>query len=137
LKKFISPCAEKIDGNHFYTIYRGEELMAMPNLGDMMKQIQQAGEKMQDVQKQLEKIVAHGEAGGGMVKVTASGKQKVLSLTIDPDIMDDAEMVQDLVLAAVNNALDEAGRLAQEEISKVTGGMMNPADMLKNLNLGL
>ena len=111
--------------------------MAMPNLGDMMKQIQQAGEKMQDVQKQLEKIVAHGEAGGGMVKVTVSGKQKVLSLTIDPDIMDDAEMVQDLVLAAVNNALDEAGRLAQEEISKVTGGMINPADMLKNLNLGL
>ena len=111
--------------------------MAMPNLGDMMKQIQQAGEKMQDVQKQLEKIVAHGEAGGGMVKVTVSGKQKVLSLTIDPDIIDDTERVQDLVLAAVNNALDEAGRLGQEEISKVTGGMMNPADMLKNLNLGL
>ncbi len=111
--------------------------MAMPNLGDMMKQIQQAGEKMQDVQKQLEKIVAYGEAGGGMVKVSVSGKQKMLSLTIDPDIMDDVEMVQDLVLAAVNNALDEAGRLAQEEISKVTGGMMNPADMLKNLNLGL
>jgi nucleoid-associated protein EbfC len=110
--------------------------MAMPNLGDMMKQIQQAGEKMQDVQKQLEKIVAYGEAGGGMVKVSVSGKQKVLSLTIDPDIMDDAEMVQDLVLAAVNNALDESARLAQEEISKVTGGMMNPADILKNLNLG-
>jgi len=110
--------------------------MAMPNLGDMMKQIQQAGEKMQDVQKQLEKIVAYGEAGGGMVKVSVSGKQKVLSLTIDPDIMDDPEMVQDLVLAAVNNALDESARLAQEEISKVTGGMMNPADILKNLNLG-
>jgi DNA-binding YbaB/EbfC family protein len=110
--------------------------MAMPNLGDMMKQIQQAGEKMQDVQKQLEKLVAYGEAGGGMVKVSVSGKQKVLSLTIDPEIMDDAEMVQDLVLAAVNNALDESAKLAQEEISKVTGGMMNPADMLKNLNLG-
>ncbi|MBZ4219051.1 MAG: YbaB/EbfC family nucleoid-associated protein [Chlorobium sp.] len=111
--------------------------MAMPNLNDMMKQIQQAGEKMQDVQKQLEKIVAYGEAGGGMVKVSVSGKQKVLSLTIDPDILDDLEMVQDLVLAAVNNALDESARLAQEEISKVTGGMMNPADILKNLNLGL
>ncbi len=110
--------------------------MAMPNLGDMMKQIQQAGEKMQDVQKQLEKIVAYGEAGGGMVKVSVSGKQKVLSLTIDPDIMDDPEMVQDLVLAAVNNALDEAARLAQEEIGKVTGGMINPADILKNMNLG-
>ncbi|MEI6639138.1 MAG: YbaB/EbfC family nucleoid-associated protein [Chlorobium sp.] len=110
--------------------------MAMPNLGDMMKQIQQAGEKMQDVQKQLEKIVAYGEAGGGMVKVSVSGKQKLLSLAIDPDIMDDREMVQDLVLAAANNALDESARLAQEEISKVTGGMMNPADMLKNLNIG-
>ncbi len=110
--------------------------MAMPNLGDMMKQIQQAGEKMQDVQKQLEKLVAYGEAGGGMVKVSVSGKQKLLSLTIDPDIMDDPEMVQDLVLAAVNNALSESSRLAQEEISKVTNGMINPADMLKNLNLG-
>ena len=110
--------------------------MAMPNLGDMMKRIQQAGEKMQDVQKQLEKIVAYGEAGGGMVKVSVSGKQKVLSLAIDPDIMDDPEMVQDLVLAAVNNALDEAARLAQEEIGKVTGGMINPADILKNMNLG-
>jgi DNA-binding YbaB/EbfC family protein len=109
--------------------------MGLPNFGDMMKQIQQAGEKMQDVQKQLEKIVAHGEAGGGMVKVSVSGKQKLLSLKIDPDIMD-AEMVQDLVLAAVNNALDESARLAQEEISRAAGGMMNPADMLKNLNLG-
>jgi DNA-binding protein YbaB len=72
-----------------------------------------------------------------MVKVSVSGKQKLLTLTIDPDIMDDPEMVQDLVLAAVNNALDESARLAQEEISKVTGGMMNPADILKNLNLGL
>lgn len=110
--------------------------MAMPNFGDMMKQIQQAGEKMQDVQKQLEKMVAYGEAGGGMVKVSVSGKQKVLTLVIDPDIMDDVEMVQDLVLAAVNNALDESSRIAQEEISKLSGGMMNPADILKNLNLG-
>ena len=80
--------------------------------------------------------MAYGEAGGGMVKVSVSGKQKVLSLAIDPDIMDDPEMVQDLVLAAVNNALDEAARLAQEEIGKVTGGMINHADILKNMNLG-
>ncbi|MEI8187192.1 MAG: YbaB/EbfC family nucleoid-associated protein [Chlorobiaceae bacterium] len=110
--------------------------MAMPNFGDMMKQIQQAGEKMQDVHKQLEKIVAYGEAGGGMVKVSVSGKQKVLTLVIDPDIFDDPEMVQDLVLAAVNNAIDESLRLAQDEITKVTGGMVNPADILKNLDFG-
>ncbi|MEI8032181.1 MAG: YbaB/EbfC family nucleoid-associated protein [Chlorobiaceae bacterium] len=109
--------------------------MAMPNFGDMMKQIQQAGEKMQDVQKQLERLVAHGEAGGGMVKVSVSGKQKLLTLTIDPEILDDVEMVQDLVLAAVNNALDESAKLAQEEITKAAGGL-TPADILKNLNLG-
>jgi hypothetical protein len=123
-------------GENFFITAREKYPMAMPNFGDMMKQIQQAGAKMQDVQKQLEKIVAFGEAGGGMVKVSVSGKQKLLSLAIDPDIMDDREMVQDLVLAAVNNALDESARLAQDEISKVTGGMMNPADMLKNLNIG-
>jgi DNA-binding YbaB/EbfC family protein len=110
--------------------------MGMPNLNDLMKQVQQASSKMQDVQKQLERIVAYGESGGGMVKASVSGKQKLLSLTIDPDIMDDLEMVQDLVLAAVNNALDESARIAQDEIGKVTGGMINPAEMLKNLNLG-
>ena len=109
--------------------------MGLPNLGDMMKQIQQAGEKMQDVQRQLEKIVASGEAGGGMVTASVNGKQKLLSLTIDADIMDDREMVQDLVIAAVNNALDESTRLAQDEISKATNGMINPADFLKKLNL--
>ncbi|MCF8383415.1 MAG: YbaB/EbfC family nucleoid-associated protein [Chlorobium sp.] len=110
--------------------------MSMPNLGDMMKQIQKAGEKMQDVQNQLEKLVAQGESGGGMVKVSVSGKQKLLSLRIDPEILDDVEMVQDLVIAAVNTALDAAAVLAQEEISKAAGGMINPADILKNLNLG-
>ena len=125
----------KKKGGNFIT-HRRKYAMAMPNFGDMMKQIQQAGEKMQDVQKQLERIVAYGEAGGGLVKVSVSGKQKLLTLSIDPDIMDDREMVQDLVLAAANNALDESARLAQEEISKVTGGMMNPADILKNLKIG-
>ncbi len=110
--------------------------MGMPNLSDLMKQVQQASSKMQDVQKQLERIVAYGESGGGMVKASVSGKQKLLSLTIDPDIMDDLEMVQDLVLAAVNNALDESARIAQDEIAKVTGGMVNPAEILKNLNSG-
>ena len=110
--------------------------MGLPNLGDMMKQIQQAGEKMQEVQKQLDRLVAHGEAGGGMVKATVSGKQKLLSLSIDPDIMDDYEMVQDLVVAAVNSALDASLKLAQDEIGKVTGGMMNPTELLKNLNIG-
>ncbi len=110
--------------------------MAMPNFNDMMKQLQQAGAKMQDVQKQLEKITAEGDAGGGMVKATVSGKQKVLSVTIDPEILDDIEMVEDLVVAAVNTALENAAEKARQELSKAAGGMLGGEDMLKNFNFG-
>ena len=110
--------------------------MAMPNFNDMMKQLQQAGAKMQDVQKQLEKIIAEGEAGGGMVRAKVSGKQKVLSITIDPEILDDIEMVQDLVVAAVNSALEKAAEQAREELSKAAGQMLGGEDALKNFNFG-
>ncbi len=110
--------------------------MGMPNLNDMMKQLKQAGEKMQDVQKQLEKITAEGDAGGGMVRAVVNGKQRVLSVTIDPDSIDDVEMVQDLVVAAVNNALEKVTSLAQEEMSKVAGGMIGNQDFMKNFNFG-
>ncbi len=108
----------------------------MPNFNDMMKQLQQAGAKMQDVQKQLEKIIAEGEAGGGMVRAKVSGKQKVLSITIDPEILDDIEMVQDLVVAAVNSALEKAAEQAREELSKAAGQMLGGEDALKNFNFG-
>jgi DNA-binding YbaB/EbfC family protein len=110
--------------------------MAMPNFSDMMKQLKDAGEKMQDVQKQLEKLVSEGEAGGGMVKAKVNGRQKVLELTIDPEIMDDVDMVQDLVVAAVNKALDISSQLAQNEISKAAGGMINPNDLMKHFGQG-
>ncbi|NTU68987.1 MAG: YbaB/EbfC family nucleoid-associated protein [Chlorobiaceae bacterium] len=109
--------------------------MSMPNFNDMMKQLKEAGEKMQDVHKQLETVIAEGEAGGGMVRVKVNGRQKVLELRIDPEIMDDVEMVQDLIVAAINKALEASIQLAQGEISKAAGGI-NPADLLKNLNLG-
>lgn len=110
--------------------------MGMPNFSDMMKQLKEAGEKMQDVQKQLEKVIAEGEAGGGMVKVKVNGRQKLLELTIDPEIMDDVDMVQDLVVAAVNKALESSAQLAQNEISKAAGGMINPADLMKHFGQG-
>ncbi|NTU54445.1 MAG: YbaB/EbfC family nucleoid-associated protein [Chlorobiaceae bacterium] len=110
--------------------------MAMPNFSDMMKQLKDAGEKMQDVQKQLEKLVSEGESGGGMVRAKVNGRQKLLELTIDPEIMDDVDMVQDLVVAAVNNALESSAQLAQNEISKAAGGMINPADLMKHFGQG-
>lgn len=102
----------------------------------MLKQVQQMSEKMQEAQKQLEAMTATGESGGGLVKATANGKHEIISIQIDKEILDDVDMLQDLTVAAVNQALAEATKLAQEEMSKVTGGMMGDMSFLKNLNIG-
>jgi len=95
-------------------------------MSGMMKQIQKFQEKMAQVQQELEGKTVVGEAGGGVVKVTANGKQRVLKIQIDKDVVNpnDVEMLEDLVLAATNKALDDAGKMAQDELSKITGGML-------------
>ncbi len=101
-------------------------MAAMPNIPGMMKQLQKMQEKMAEVQNQLEARTVTGEAGGGMVKVTANGKQRVTSIQIDKEVVNpaDVEMLEDLVLAATNKALEEAGTMAQEEMARATSGML-------------
>ncbi len=101
-------------------------MAGVPNLPGMMKQIQKVQEKMAEIQEGLELKTVSGEAGGGMVKVTANGKQRVVSIEIDKEVVDpsDIDMLEDLVLAATNKALEEAGKMAQEEVSKATSGML-------------
>ncbi|MCS7210278.1 MAG: YbaB/EbfC family nucleoid-associated protein, partial [Chloroherpetonaceae bacterium] len=79
-----------------------------------------------------------GEAGGGMVKVTANGKHEILKVEIEKELLtpDEQEMLQDLIVAATNKALQESTRVAQEEMIKATGGMISSMDFLKDLNLG-
>ena len=98
----------------------------VPNLSGMMKQIQKVQEKMAEIQEDLESKVVTGEAGGGMIKVTANGKQRVVGIEIDKEVVDpsDIDMLEDLILAATNKALEEAGKMAQEEVSKATSGML-------------
>lgn len=97
-------------------------------LGDMMKQVQKMQAKMADLQEELEKVEVEGTSGGGMVKVTANGKGDVSSIIIDPEVIDpeDAEMLQDLIVAAFNQARTKSQELQSEQMSKVTGGLSIP-----------
>jgi len=97
-----------------------------PNMSGMMKQLQKFQEKMAQVQEQLEGKTIVAEAGGGAVKVTANGKQRVVRIQIEKDVVNsqDVEMLEDLILAATNKALEDSGRMAQDELAKVTNGML-------------
>jgi len=94
-------------------------------LGNLMKQFGKMKKKMEQVQAELAEVTVEGSAGGGMVQVTANGKQEVLSVKIDPEVLsDDVEMVEDMVVAATNQALKKAQEISQEKMSSVTGGML-------------
>lgn len=100
----------------------------MAGLGDMMKQIQKMQAKMEELQAQLEKATVEGSAGGGMVKVVANGKNDIISITIDPEVVDknDVEMLQDLVVAAVNQTRQKVQEMQAEQMSGLTGGLKLP-----------
>lgn len=96
------------------------------NMADMFGKISELQEKVQKAQQELEKIEVEAEAGGGMVKVKANGKRKILGIKLDKDVIDpeDAEMLEDLVVAGVNKALEKAEEAAQEKMQDAYKGMM-------------
>ena len=91
----------------------------------MMRQAQKMQSDMQAVQQQLEQTEVTATAGGGVVTVVVNGAKKISSIKISPDVVDkdDVEMLEDLVMAAVSEAMDKADELAKTEMSKVTGGL--------------
>jgi DNA-binding YbaB/EbfC family protein len=101
-------------------------MAAMPNMSGMMKQVQKMQERMAQINEELEHKTVVGDAGGGMVKVTANGKQRLTALAIEKEVInpDDREMLEDLILAAANKAIEESQKLAQEEMSKATSGLL-------------
>ena len=94
----------------------------------MMKQIQKMQAEMEKVQNELGDKTVTEESGGGVVKATVNGKKELVSLVVDDEILkgEDKEMLEDLVVAAVNKALESAGKMAEEEMQSVTKGMIPP-----------
>ena len=97
-------------------------------MGNLFKQAQQMQQKMAKLQDELGQRTVEASVGGGMVSVTVNGKNEVLSLKIEPQVVDpdDIDMLEDLVLAGVNEALRKSQEMVSDEMSKLTGGMKIP-----------
>jgi nucleoid-associated protein EbfC len=98
------------------------------DLSGMMKQAQKLQAKMMAMQEELGNRTVSAQAGGGMVEAVVNGRQELLSLRIDPEVVvaEDVEMLQDLIQAAINEALNRAREMMATEMSKLTGGMQIP-----------
>ncbi len=96
------------------------------NMSKLLKQAQDVQKQIEQVQNQLSDMIIESEAGGGMVKVKVNGKQEVLELSIDPSTLEeDKEVIEDLIVSALNKALSKAQSDSQEKMNSVTGGMMS------------
>ena len=93
---------------------------------NMMRQAQRQLAQIQKIQEELESLTVEGSAGGGVVKVTMSGKQVVDSVIIDPEALEDVDLLQDLVAAAVNDAFTKTQELAAQKMGPITGGLKIP-----------
>jgi DNA-binding YbaB/EbfC family protein len=103
----------------------------MKGMGNMMKQAQQLQAKMLKLQDELAGQTVEATAGGGMIKVTANGRQQIVAISIEKEVVDpdDVEMLQDLVLAAVNDALNKSQEMVSQQMGKLTGGFNLPGFM--------
>ena len=96
-------------------------------MGGMYKKAQQMQKKMAEIQEELDSMKVEGEAGGGMVKVVVTGKKNVVSVNVNQEILgEDKEMLEDLILVAINQALDKVDTISKEKLGALTGGMNIP-----------
>ena len=108
----------------------------MPNMGGMdmgklMKQAQDMQKKAASAQEALKEMIVEASAGGGLINIKISGAQEIVDIKIDPDVIDpdDKSMLEELLIAAINEAVTKSKKMADEEMSKVTGGMNLPGMM--------
>jgi len=110
-------------------LWRSEkEKFMTKGLGNILKQAQQMHNKISQLQEEMAGKTVEGSSGGGMVNIVINGKQEILSVRIDPEVVnrEDIEMLQDLIVAAVNEAIRKSNKMMQEEMKKITGGLSIP-----------
>ena len=96
-------------------------------MGGMYKKAQEMQKKMADIQSELSSMEVEGSSGGDMVKAVVSGEKKILSLNLDSDILnEDKEMLEDLILVAINQAIEKVDSISKEKMGSLTGGMNIP-----------
>jgi nucleoid-associated protein EbfC len=97
-------------------------------MGDMMKQVAKMQQRMEEIQNELAAKQVEGSAGGGMVRVIANGKQDIISIKIEKEVVnpEDVEMLEDLILSAVNQAREKAAEIQAQSMSELTGGLNIP-----------
>lgn len=112
--------------DYFLRLIRGAYMAK--GMGELMKQMQAMQARMEQMQEELAEKKIEASSGGGMVKVVANGKQEILEIKIDPEVVnpDDVEMLEELILAAVNQAREKATELQMEGLSGLTGGLKIP-----------
>lgn len=102
------------------------------NLGNLMKEAQKMQDRMKAAQEELTKLTVEGKAGGGMVMVEMNGQHNVSKVKINPSLLEeDAEMIEDLVAAATNDAVQKIEKASKEKIAQLTAGLNIPTDLLK------
>ena len=95
------------------------------NMSNMLKQAQQVQKQIEDVQNELDDLNINGESGGGMVKATVNGKMELLNLDLQNEIFEeDKDLIEDLIISAINNAMTKAQEESQNRMNAVTGGML-------------
>ena len=107
------------------------------NMADMFGRVMDMQRKMAEAQEALAARTVTAEAGGGMVKVTANGQNRITAIAVEPAVIDpsDPEMLEDLLIAGVNKALEEAAEMAREEMQKTAGGFLPPGMDLSSLGM--
>ena len=102
------------------------------NLGNLMKEAQKMQQRMQEAQEQLTQLIVKGKSGGGMIEIDMNGRHDVTKVKISRALMDeDVEMLEDLVAAAINDAVRQVEKVSKEKITQLTAGLNIPTDFMK------